>query len=426
MSDLTTLILISLLLQTASGPSPTPFPTHTLTAAPSTATATPSASATASPTTTPSLTSSPTLTASASPTDMTSPTPSASATPSPTSITPAVTPTITPTATASSTPTVTVTPQIVTQVITVPPVVIVLTQPAPATPPPLPTAPPEPTQPPVPTPASRGQPAPAPSEAPYGWRRTQSEDLIRVTGNWAVRRDARADAGAYSDSASGGAALSFPFEGDGLRIRYQVHPQGGVFEVVLDGESLGVVHTISQETGYRTAGPWFINGGYHLLELRAIETQSGVSVVGVDYIDVYQGPPRPNSDEDRAERPVVAFELIDGPATVPPTATPQPASVLDVEVVVAYDRNASGAVDLDEGVQGVSISAVDPANNTALQTAITDERGSARLRLLAESDVVVTIPQLGRERNLRPRPGTTVSETWVVLLPAGSQPSLLP
>ena len=66
------------------------------------------------------------------------------------------------------------------------------------------------------------------------------------------------------------------------------------------------------------------------------------------------------------------------------------------------------------------------AVRAALQTAVTDARGFAGLSLVASTEVVIVVPLLGQDRALRPRPGTIVNDTWVILLPAGRQPSLIP
>ena len=249
------------------------LPVSGQTSAPATVTVTMTASVTATPTPQPTATASATRTATATRTVTHTATATASHTPSATptaqpSPTPAVTvitgtprPTNTrfPTNTVMPTLAPTFTPRIVTAVVTSPPQIITAVVPA------------------TPVPESAESDGTGTDEQPdnrelseadtptentdeeYGWRITQSEDLVRTVGQWPVRHDTQANAGAKSVSANAGAVMTFPFEGSGFMVIYEVFAQGKPFQVVIDGEVQQLVDTQSgggREPGFYVAGPF--------------------------------------------------------------------------------------------------------------------------------------------------------------------------
>ncbi len=115
------------------------------------------------------------------------------------------------------------------------------------------------------------------------------------------------------------------------------------------------------------------------------------------------------------------FELLSTPPPVA-TPTPRPLNVLRIQVLVGYDENANGVLDLHEGVEGLSVRVVDALSNRELAHGFTDSQGALSATVVAEGEVRVLVPFLSAGRAFRP--GAPV--TWQLLIPAGNQPGLIP
>ncbi|MFW5696470.1 MAG: hypothetical protein ACOCXR_01650 [Phototrophicaceae bacterium] len=410
----------------------TPQPT-----AVATLTSTPTATSTLTPTVTATITPSPTVTSTATAT--LSATLSPSATPTVTDVA-----TLVPSETATLATTATATPPsptwtAIVETVVVPQTVVI-------TPPVLPTLPPPviiiPTFPPPPTalPPVVVQPPPPPAASPtpgFGWQRFESSAFIAVIGSWGLGQDSRASAGGYRQSASAGATLRFPFTGDGVRVIYRAQPQGGRFELILDGTtSLAVVDTHADEVAYHFAGPFFVEAGYHVLDVVALAPRSGETAVAIDAVEVFRGPPLPtriapttvpgDPASEATRQPVANIALISQPPTPQPTATPIPDVLVEVEVVVAYDLNRNDSADADEGVQGISARMLDTTTNRLLASGLTDERGFVRLQAVTANPVTVAVPYFGETFPVRAGRGRSQSARWTLLLEAGTQPGLIP
>jgi len=421
-------VLIGMVLMVSIGPGAapaqevTPQPTATLTSTP---TATPALTPTATATITPSptVTSTATVTPSATVTNVA---------------------TLTPSETATLTTTATVTPPsptwtAIVETVVVPQTVVVTPPIIPTLPPPiiiLPTFPPPPTA--LPPVVMQPPPPPAASPTPgFGWQRFESSAFIAVIGSWGLGQDSRASAGGYRQSASAGAKLRFPFTGDGVRVIYRAHPQGGRFELILDGTtSLAVVDTHADEVAYHFAGPFFVEAGYHVLDVVALAPRSGESAVAIDAVEVFRGPPLPTrivttpEPDDLAReatrQPVANIALVSQPPTPQPTTTPVPEVLVEVEVVVAYDLNRNDSADPNEGVQGISARMLDTTTNRLLASGLTDERGFVRLQAVTANPVTVVVPYFGETFPVRAGRGRSQSARWTLLLEAGTQPGLIP
>jgi hypothetical protein len=149
---------------------------------------------------------------------------------------------------------------------------------------------------------------------------------------------------------------------------------------------------------------------------------------------VFTGPPLPVPVEGEAadvptavpQQDVAGVVLLSAPPTTMPTRNPQPASVVTLVITVAYDANASGTSDLDEGVRGVSVRVVSSDTGDLLTSGFTDERGTLRLQVVTRGEVLVHIPLLGETLTVRPAQGSTTSQPWTVLLPPANQPAVIP
>jgi hypothetical protein len=378
------------------------------------------------------------------PTDTPSPTATLTPTASPT-VSPTATAALTetPTASATATETATVTPPsptwtplvqtvvvpatiVIPATIIVPATVIVPATSLPPTPLPLPSA--IPIQ---PTPFMTATRA-------YGWSRHESIELIQVIGSWALTRHRAASDGAYHESASAGATLRFPFTGDGVRLIYRAHPQGGRFAVLLDGVAQGVYDTRAEDEGFYYAGPFFFTSGYHVVDVVALVDRSGVTSISIDALDVFYGPPMPtrpaptdipiaeSTAQAETRRDVINIDLISAPPTPQPTPTAIPQALVSVEVVIAYDLNRNDSADANEGVQGMSVRLLDAATNQPLAAGLTDTSGFVTLQALTTNAVTVIVPYLGETFNVRSARGRAQTARWTLLLEAGTQPGLIP
>jgi hypothetical protein len=348
------------------------------------------------------------------------------------------TPTTTATATSTATATATLTPTwtavIQTVVITAPPLVIM--------PPPvvitavplivtaLPPAAPVATSAPLPTSA----PPPTQLTPFYGWTRYQSIHFVAVIGTWGIADDPTASARQYRTSSSAGAIARYPFTGDGVRLAYREHPQGCAFELWLDNVQVAVLNSYSASVAWATAGPFFLDSGYHVLDIRSQAQVSGVCALSFDYVDVFTGPPLPpsaqnalvNAPRDLPAQEVAQIALLSAPATALPSPTPVPASVVTLSVQVAYDSNANGSADLGEGVRAVSVRVVSATTGDLLASGTTDERGTVRLQVLTQEDIVLHVPLLARSLRVRPVRGRRSEQVWAILLPPANQPAVIP
>ena len=331
----------------------------------------------------------------------TTPEVTASIEPSPTSTstsTPTPTPTNTPTWTPvviTQPPVVITLPVIITQpavVITQPPVVItqqvIIQQPAIV---PLPTAVP-----------NNGNTDTTSSNAPaYGWTRFESIAFIPVIGTWNFRSNRNASDGAYHESADQGALFRLAFDGDGVRLGFRVRRNGGDFHLRLDNNLLGVfsarLNTDGDEAEHSVVTEeYFFDSGYHVLDI-FISNLPEHGAVGIDFVEVFNGPPLPVQVDDVTGRhDVKSVQQISAPPTPMPTATDIPLQPLIIEVLVAYDENANGNADLNEGVRDMSIRLLDAVNGDLLVSDFTDNQGSLRLQVMTAHDVIIYIPVLGQ------------------------------
>ena len=407
------------------------------------------------PTFTPTPTLTSTATASATSTAIPSPTNTLTATntPIPTSTNTVGVTVVVVTATSSITPFVVT--QVVTQpvIITVPPVII---QPT-AAPIVVLTATVQPPQ--IPTLGGNGQPqgngdgpSSVESEDQYGWYITQSEDLIRTIGAWSVVRDSRANAGAKSVSSTADATLTFAFEGTGVMLVYEVTEVGAPFQLRLDGEILEpIINTAATDEramDFYALGPYFVEDGYHVLDVVSLMPESGLANLVIDHVARFVGPPRPYLEQDSgqitrdplvqpngqngnitpgpASLPVLSYSLQSRPPTQIPSPTPLAQSVLTIEVLVAYDDNHNERSDFNEGVSGLSIRVVDQATNRILASGVSNQQGIVQLQVTTLRSVNVVIPSLRRIFTVSPIPGASTTHPFEVLLPAGNVPPIIP
>ena len=128
----------------------------------------------------------------------------------------------------------------------------------------------------------------------------------------------------------------------------------------------------------------------------------------------------PSATDDAAATSVF-FTEISRPDSIP-TPTPMAVETVNVTVIVGYDENANHTIDLAEGVAGLSVRLLDPATNRELAHGVTNVSGVARLAAPTNRMARVAIPFLSDARDFRPGP----AQIWEIVLPAGTQPGLIP
>lgn len=115
---------------------------------------------------------------------------------------------------------------------------------------------------------------------------------------------------------------------------------------------------------------------------------------------------------------VVRVRGLAAPAATPTAPVSQPVTV---DVTVYYDENDNKALDLSEGVPGLSVRVLDGADNRQLGQIFTDEAGHARMTVAASGPVRLSIPYLAYNQTVK-APG----EASAVRIKALRLPSIIP
>ena len=360
------------------------------------------------------------------PSETSTSTPTASPT---TTHTPTPTASITHTATAIPTTTPAVLPTLATRVIALSAVMPGVD--VPPTPTAFPTgtillpAPPLPVE---PLPDATDEPPPY-----VGWVSFESDHpLVGYSTPWQPRQIAEASRGQYHRSENTTSYVTFPFEGEGLRVRYVAARNMGVFEVVVDGQVIDTVDAYADTLRFPGTDVYFVGSGAHTLTLRPTGRKNEVSegyAVGVDAVQVFRGSTETLIILPPVETPTpapraVAVEQIAAPPQIAATATPAGPQTLRVSVVIAYDENGNQAVDPAEGVADVSIRAVTVEDNQAVAQTFTDSRGYAQFEITTDAAVRIVVPYFSQVWDLSRRQGGEADFT--LLLDPGNQPGLIP
>lgn len=352
-------------------------------------------------------------------------TPTSTSTPT---LTPSTTPTITRTPTFTATPE-TPTPTLATRVIE-----ITAYMPGVYVPPTLTPIPVGMTV--IPAPPNPFEPLPdATLGAPpfAGWVSFESDHpLVEYQPVWEPRLAIEASRGQYHRIENGQGYVSFPFEGEGLRIRYVAAPNMGLFSLWVDGVRIALIDAYAESLHFPGTEVFFVGSGSHRLELRPTGEKNPRSegfTVGLDAVQVYRAgantvilPPLPPLTATPTPREVTDIELVSAPPTLAPTATPIPPLPLRASLVIAYDENGNGTVDPAEGVQSISVRLVDSTTNQVLASGFTDARGYVALEVTTVAPVRLVVPYFGESWEVR----ATGANALTLLLEAANQPGLIP
>lgn len=345
-----------------------------------------------------------------------------------------LTPTATITFTATATLTLTLTPTLATRVVEISAVMPGVYVPSTATPFPVGTillpAPPQPVE---PLPDATHEPPPY-----SGWYSFESDHpLVQYSTPWQPRQIADASQGQYHRSENTMSYVTFPFEGEGLRIRYVAARNMGMFDVIVDGEVIDTVDAYADELRFPGTQVYFVGPGAHTLTIRSSGQKNSTSegyVVGLDAIQVFRGsantlilpPPAESVTPSPVPQPAAGVELVAAPPTVQPTTTPIAPGLLTISVVIAYDENGNRDVDPAEGVSGISVRAVEIGTNRVIAQSFTDSQGYAQLQVVTSAEVRVVVPYFGTVWGVpRSRSGGGQA-SYTLLLEPGNQPGLIP
>ncbi len=354
-----------------------------------------------------------------------------SLTPSPTS-----TPTLTPSTTPTITRTPSFTPTLETPTATLTTHIIEITayMPGVYVPPSLTPLPPGVRI--IPAPPNPFEPLPDAtlSSPPFsGWYSFESDHpLVTYFPAWERRLADGASRGQYHRTENVSSVARFPFEGEGLRIRYVAAPNMGMFSVWVDGVRVAVIDAYAEMLSYPGTDVFFVGSGSHTLELRPTGEKNPRSegfTVGLDAVQVYRTdantlilPPAPPVTSSPTPRDAARIELINAPPSPAPSDTPISPQHISASLVIAYDENGNGMVDPAEGVQGISVRLVNATTNQVIGSGFTDARGYVRLETVTLFPVRLVVPYFGESWDVRAQGDSA----FTLLLVPANQPGLIP
>ena len=121
--------------------------------------------------------------------------------------------------------------------------------------------------------------------------------------------------------------------------------------------------------------------------------------------------------------PAQEIELIQAPPSPQPTATEIPIQIVNASIVIGYDENANGAIDVSEGVSGISVRIVEAGTNRVWRTLSQMSKASRSYRL-PPTRLCSWSCRISESRG---RCSHAESEqSFTLLLSPGNQPGLIP
>lgn len=268
-----------------------------------------------------------------------------------------------------------------------------------------------------------------------GWFSFESDyPTVHYDPPWTPRLAPAASRGQYHRTDSAYGTATFPFEGEGLRIRYVAATNIGVFEIVVDGAVIDTIDAYADTLSFPGTQVYFVGRGSHLLQIRATgrkNDQSDDTVVGLDAIQVYRGdtntviipPPELTTTATLMPQDAARIELVNAPPMVQPTGTPISPHVVTASVVIAYDENGNRGVDPAEGVAGISVRVVETTTNQVIASGYSDTSGYVQFQIVVDTPAQIVVPYFGKTWALQV--GNT-APAFTLLLNPGNQPGLIP
>ncbi len=261
----------------------------------------------------------------------------------------------------------------------------------------------------------------------FGWVTFESDHpaVEYVAGNWVKMQTERASRGQYHYAVSPDALMRFPFTGQAIQIRYVGYSNGGIWDIVIDGEVRQTINSYSPEAIFASTDLLEVPPGEHLLEIHNTGRRDPASnghMVALDAIHIYQGDSVNIATPTASPSPQIAqFVQLQGAPTLRPTATDEPPAVAQITIVVAYDENANRSIEPAEGVRGIPVRLVEVGTNRVIAQAVTDETGYASLQAISTGGLRLVVPYFGAYWSV----STGVQEISL-LIPPGHQPGLIP
>jgi len=256
-----------------------------------------------------------------------------------------------------------------------------------------------------------------------------------IQGNWTPIGSKRASQGQYHYTEDTDAVVRFAFDGEAVRVRYVGFTNGGIWNVRIDGEVVDTIDSYAPIGTFTGTQVYFVGECEHTLELHnttaANEASTG-TMIAFDAVQVYRPDDLtlilpdgvlPTDTPTPTLIPVQNIELIQAPPSPQPTATEIPIQIVSASVVLGYDENANGVIDVSEGIRGISVRFVEVGTNRVLAHAFTDEQGFAQLQASTNSVVQLVVPYFGESWSVQA--GST-DQNFTLLLNAGNQPGLIP
>ncbi|MBZ0307467.1 MAG: hypothetical protein K8I82_15470 [Anaerolineae bacterium] len=258
-----------------------------------------------------------------------------------------------------------------------------------------------------------------------------------IEGSWTPIGSLGASQGQYHFTEDTHAKVSFTFTGEAVRVRYVSFTNGGVWNVLLDGMIVDVIDSYAPIGTFTGTRVFTVGKGEHILELQNTGNANAASsghMLAFDAVQVYRPDALtiivpsgvlPTNTPTPTLIPASEIELIAAPPSPQPTATDIPIQVVSASIVIGYDENANGVIDVSEGVSGISVRLVEIGTNNVLAHTFTDEQGFAQLQASTNSPVLLVVPYFGESWTMQPR-SSRAAQTFTLLLSPGNQPGLIP
>jgi hypothetical protein len=228
--------------------------------------------------------------------------------------------------------------------------------------------------------------------------------------------------------------VSFPFEGEGLRIRYVAARNMGMFELMVDGEMIDTIDAYNADLTFPGTQVYTLKPDYHVLQIRSAGAKNASSegfAVGFDAVQIYKGnattlilTPEPLGEFLMpTPQPVAKIDLVAAPPTAASTEIME--REIGIQLIIAYDENGNKAVDPAEGVRDIPVRVMDRTTNRVITESFTDTTGYTALSLQTATSVRLVVPYFGRVWEIPVGHGSEDAQ-YTLLLAPGNQPGLIP
>jgi hypothetical protein len=256
-----------------------------------------------------------------------------------------------------------------------------------------------------------------------------------IEGRWTPIGSLQASQGQYHFSEDSDAMLSFSFSGEAIRVRYVGFTNGGIWNVLIDGEIVDTIDSYAPIGTFAGTQVFYVGPGEHTIDLHNTSAASEASqgnMIAFDAMQVYRpddmtlilpGGVLPTDTPTPTLVPAQDIELVQAPPSPQPTATEIPIQTVSASIVIGYDENANGSIDVSEGISSISVRIVEAGTNRVVAHTFTDEQGFAQLQASTNSSVLLVVPYFGESWSVQSRGS---EQSFTLLLSPGNQPGLIP